>query len=242
MIITSPSEIQDKLNVQNNTSSLSLRSAPPIHPALQYGVATSPASPPGYASTRKPLTSVTYSFWPQTMPPNSMILSPPDMLNPHPSYFISVNLNCFTPSSYITTVRRGSWDGDVIGDFEMGLTTSKKPSSVCIRGNERLLSDVLDTSYRPFRFTWTWKISDHAKATYLYWDDSAPAGALTCFSSKDKIPGNYLARFMPTTRLRKASRPAEVHRLEVSPQGHELFDDILLSALILERLRTTPSV
>lgn len=34
----------------------------------------------------------------------------------------------------------------------MGLTTSKKPSSACIRGNERLLSDVLDTSYRPFRF------------------------------------------------------------------------------------------
>lgn len=34
----------------------------------------------------------------------------------------------------------------------MGLTTSKKPNLVCIRGNERLLSDILDTSYRPFRF------------------------------------------------------------------------------------------
>jgi para-aminobenzoate synthetase len=47
---------------------------------------------------------------------------------------------------------------------------------------------------------------------------------------------------MPTARLRKAGRATEVNRLEVSPQGHELFDDILMSALILERLRTTPSV
>ena len=63
-----------------------------------------------------------------------------------------------------------------------------------------------------------------------------------CFSSKDKIPGNFLARFIPTAHLRKASRAVEMNRLEVSPQGHELFDDILISALILERLRTTPSV
>ena len=102
----------------------------------------------------------------ESMRPNSMILSPLDILNPHPSYFISVNSNCFTPSSYITTVRHDSWESEVIGEFEwvqpitgmmhaeqcprMGLTTSKKPSSVYIRSNERLLSDILNTSYRPF--------------------------------------------------------------------------------------------
>ena len=47
---------------------------------------------------------------------------------------------------------------------------------------------------------------------------------------------------MPTTHLRRAGRTEELVRLEVSPQGHELFDDILISALVLERLRTTPSV
>lgn len=48
-----------------------------------------------------------------------MILAPPlDQENPHPSYFISINLNCFTPSSYITVIRRGSWEGEFVGDFE----------------------------------------------------------------------------------------------------------------------------
>ena len=27
-------------------------------------------------------------------------------------------MNCFTPSSYITTIRKDGWEGDVIGDFE----------------------------------------------------------------------------------------------------------------------------
>jgi len=63
-----------------------------------------------------------------------------------------------------------------------------------------------------------------------------------CFSAKDKNPGSYLARFIPTVHLRKFSRAPEVNRLEVSPQGHELFDDIVISVLILERLRTTPSM
>jgi len=246
MIIVSSSEIEDKLNVPNivpsNASSLSLRSAPPVHPAIQYGIGISPVSPPGYAAARKPPSSIVYSFWPQTIPPNSMILSPPPNIpDPHPSYYISVNLNCFTPTSFITTLRRGSWDGDAVGDFEMGLTSSKK-GLVCIRGNERPLSEVLDTSHRPFRVTWTWKVSDHDKGTYLYWDDSASAGVLTCYSSKDKHPGSYVAKFMPTIHLRKANRKVELNRLEVSPQGHEFFDDIAISALILERLRTTPSV
>ncbi|KAF8078894.1 hypothetical protein FPV67DRAFT_1663566 [Lyophyllum atratum] len=250
MILPSPSDVQAKLDVPPAISPTpSFRTPPPpIHPALHYGVSSSTASPPGYQSTRKPLTSITYTFWPQTIPSNSMILAPPlDLENPGPSYCISVNMNCFTPTSYITTIKRSSWDGEVVGDFDAGLvrigmTTSKKSNSVCVRGNEYPITEILKAGHQPFRSSWTWKTPEHDKFVYLYWDDSAAMGVITCFSSKDRTTGNVLARFIPPLHLRKHGRPAEMNRLEVSPQGHEYFDDILMSALILERLRTTPSI
>jgi hypothetical protein len=75
-----------------------------------------------YLATRRPNTLITYTFFPQTIPANSMIMKPPSYVkNPHPSYYISVSMNCFTPSSYITTIRRDGWEGEMIGDFEYGI-------------------------------------------------------------------------------------------------------------------------
>jgi len=52
---------------------------------------------------------------------------------------------------------------------------------------------------------------------------------------------NLLAKFTPrSSHPRRQGMPIELPRLEVSPDGHDYFDDILLSALIIERLRTTP--
>lgn len=67
---------------------------------------------------KQPQTGVTYTFFPQTNPLNSMVMKPPAYLNEYPSYYISVNMNCFTPCSYITTIRRDSWDSEIIGEFE----------------------------------------------------------------------------------------------------------------------------
>lgn len=78
-----------------------------------------------YLETRRPNTQITYTFFPQTIPASSMIMKPPSYVkNPHPSYYISVNMNCFTPSSYITTIRRDGWEGEVVGDFEYDLDTT----------------------------------------------------------------------------------------------------------------------
>ncbi|KAF8899016.1 hypothetical protein BD779DRAFT_1486613 [Infundibulicybe gibba] len=168
-----------------------------------------------------------------------MILAPPaGVLTPQPSYYIYVNMNCFTPSSTITTIKRGSWDGEFVGDFEMGLPNSKKPPTVCIRNNECLITQVLDSKILAFRNAWTWRISEPKKQT-LYWDEGV--NTLSCFSSKTRTNDNFLAKFMTPAHLRRQGRATELTRLEVSPQGHEFFDDILLSALIIERTRTTSS-
>ncbi|KAF7784096.1 hypothetical protein Agabi119p4_261 [Agaricus bisporus var. burnettii] len=230
-LISSPNFSTISLN-QHTTLSQSSRDTPFKRSSLP--------TPPGYLESNRPATSVTYTFAPQMSPPNSMILSAPAYTSQEP-YYISVNMNCFTPSSYITTIRRKSWEGDTIGDFEMGLTTSKKQSVVFTRGREYALSDILETNYRLIKTTWSWKVMDQ-KQTVIYWDDAAGNGMLTCFSSKDRVQGNLLAKFTPPSLPRKQGKAPEHTRLEVLPLGFDFIDDVVISSLVIERLRTTPTV
>ncbi|KAF5368621.1 hypothetical protein D9758_002262 [Tetrapyrgos nigripes] len=214
--------------LRSTRSSSPLPPQPPTHPRSHYG--NTPPLPP---------VPIVYAFTP--LPFNSMRLSALDstvhgVADP---YHISVSLNCFTPSSYITSVRKINQDGELVGDFEMGPSASKIPSTVCFRGNEHPMDDLLVTSSRLFRNYWIWKAPDPDK--YLYWDDSAGGGVITCFSAKDKTNSTFLAKFSPRSHLRRHGRQPEYTKLEVTPQGHFVFEDILMSALIIERIRTNPS-
>ncbi|KAJ8084427.1 para-aminobenzoate synthase, (PABA) [Marasmius tenuissimus] len=243
------SQSQSQLQVPNaNGSAHPPRSSspipppPPSHPSHTYGRGNqTPVTPPVYSSVTKPSDTVTYLFSP--MPGNAMLLIPPkNVSNAKHPYLIGVGLNCFTPSSHITTVRKYGWDGEFVGDFEIGTSNSKNPSSVCLRGNEHPIYDVLVSSTRLFKNFWTWKTLEHEKASVtLYWDDSSGGGVITCFSSKDRTPGNFLARFSPRGHPRRQGRPTDFPKLEVTPDGHEVFEDILMSALIIERIRTNPA-
>ena len=55
---------------------------------------------------------------------------------------------------------------------------------------------------------------------------------------------NQVAKFMPAGFL--ARRPernkSDLARLQVFPQGHDFLDDIVVSVLIIERMRTSPSM
>ena len=46
------------------------------------------------------------------------------------------------------------------------------------------------------------------------------------------------AKFFPAPEFREPGQTATVNRLVIYPDGYEVFDDILMSALILERVRT----
>lgn len=241
---------KSSLNLTANFSSVSLCQrtplppSPPLHPLsrTRHGSHSQPCTPPGYLESKRPATTITYVFHPQAMPPNSMILSAPVYAAPpQEPYYISVSMDCFTPTSYITTIRRGSWNGEIIGEFEMGMTTSKKQSTVYAWGKEYALADILDSSYWVFKTSWTWNIMDHDRSV-IYWEDCGGGGMLTCFSSKDRAQGNLLAKFIPPTLPRKQGRSPELTRLEVLPLGHDFIDDIVISALVIERARTTPSI
>jgi hypothetical protein len=64
---------------------------------------------------------------------------------------------------------------------------------------------------------------------------------MQCFfikDAKEKVSSNFLAKFTWRQHLRKPGIPVEYHKLEVSAKGHQVLDDIIMSILVIERMRT----
>ncbi|KAK0233643.1 hypothetical protein IW262DRAFT_1331664 [Armillaria fumosa] len=206
------------------TSSSSSQRSQPSHSPEPFG------RPPDYVIAGTPTTNIVYSF--SDIGDNAMILIPsPNAPDTRPKYHISVRMNCFIPSSYITTIRRGATqEGAIVGDFEMGI--ADKTATLFIRGKEFPIGDVLGKSGSRRGGLWDWKFVKYG----LFWD--CKRNPRKCFSIDKKT---LFAIFMPVTNLRKPDTPAELPQLEVTPQGQPFFDDILLSVMIIERWRLTPA-
>ncbi|KAJ3868935.1 hypothetical protein EV359DRAFT_77235 [Lentinula novae-zelandiae] len=197
--------------------------------------------------------SITYSF--STLSANSMLLLPP-LASPEtrPRYHISISQNCFTPMSWITTVRRSSAaDGEILGEFEMGIQmggmgSSERRPTVFMHGRgpdegEKWLEDVYNDNYAHHV---TWQLPPGQG--HLYWDILRSNKKCSCSNSPRPHP--LLAEFIPqssnsNSRLHPSPRSSLSHsyqpyQLKVYPQGFDYLDDILLSALVYERKRTTP--
>ncbi|TFK39473.1 hypothetical protein BDQ12DRAFT_734834 [Crucibulum laeve] len=192
--------------------------------------------PPQYVIAKKPTIPVTYTFSPLSF--NSMILVPPaDAPDTRPPYNIAVSMNCFIPSSFITTIRRGGTEyGDFVGDFEMGITSM--PGTVFIAGEERQISQVLLKAGIQHAAIWTWKPRFDSKRI-LQWDTRSPI--FTCHLGNSPKRTEPVAMFYPQTLLRNSrTSSGTTKKLKVMPEGQEHFDDILMSLLIIERKRLTP--
>jgi len=112
---------------------------------------------------------------------------------------------------------------------------SKNANTVFLHNSEHSIDEVLVSTGRLFRNQWSWKSQPQFT---LYWDDSSGGNTIACFMSKDRTNDNLLAKFIPRNHRRKPGREVEYPKLEVTPKGHEYFEDVLISALIIERLRT----
>ncbi|KAJ7161409.1 hypothetical protein C8R43DRAFT_992774 [Mycena crocata] len=237
MILPSPSDL-----TPNSGIPLDFRDTK-TSPLSDYGPSSPVSGPPRYRSLRRPSAPIAYTFTPA--PSNSMILAPPTdaIKDAQRPYHISVSLNCFTPSSYITVVRKNSWEGELVGDFEIGALNARNPGTLCLRGNEYPISELLESQFNVFRTTWHWKVKSFGpdKPMSLFWDDYQGGGVLSCYSSPDRNPVDLLAKFTPRSHLRRQGQPIEPPKLLITSVGHDLFDDILMSALVIERIRTAPS-
>lgn len=179
--------------------------------------------------------NLTYTF--SSLSYNSMLLlPPPDAPDTRPQYHISVHMNCFIPTSYITVVRKGATEnGQCVGEFEMGL--SERRSTVTIGQYETFLSSVLSRTGSHLNGEYHWRNLD----LHLYWD--CRGRLFKCFLINDVTKARAALAIYESPGLHDLRREGIdlVHRLEVMPDGQEHFDLILLSALIVERKRLTPS-
>ncbi|THH14832.1 hypothetical protein EW146_g5557 [Bondarzewia mesenterica] len=172
-------------------------------------------APPGYNASRTPTEPTTYTFSPYSF--NSMLLLPPaTAADTRPQYYIAVHMNCFVPTSFITIIRRGASDnGQYVGEFEMGV--SERRDTVSIGQQKKWIDRVLTRQ-----------------------------GSVNCYKGErpSTSQDTLLAKFTPPDYIEPGQpRTASdrLGRLQVMPAGQQLFDMILLTMLILERKRLTPS-
>ncbi|KAF8878865.1 hypothetical protein BD779DRAFT_1174828 [Infundibulicybe gibba] len=93
--------------------------------------------PPEYTAARVPTVPVSYAFVPVSL--NAMILiPPPDAPDTRPVYHISTGHNCFIPSSYITTIRRGGPSLTSLWGILRWEYAESRPPCVCEARNPRL--------------------------------------------------------------------------------------------------------
>ncbi|KAJ7764742.1 hypothetical protein B0H16DRAFT_1525599 [Mycena metata] len=219
-------------NLPEYTSIISSR--PPVMFILTVSsyIASNRAQPPRYSRVRRPKNPLSYTFVPPRFAddPNSMVMVPPEEADDQGQYRISVslNLNPFLPVSYRTTVHRLEGpDESFIGDFELSL--NHRRAIITIGDITTRLSNVLfNINASPRHWTWRWD------EIGLRWDcrstleDGSPM--CICYTSASPV---QLASFVPPPLDAPPPLPEAV--LTVFPEGHDVFDHIMLSALVLTR-------
>ncbi|CDO71062.1 hypothetical protein BN946_scf184844.g66 [Trametes cinnabarina] len=191
---------------------------------------------PDYVLTQRPTRPRIYTF--SSWSNDSIFLLPPNdvdrTLTPVYNISVALNLNPFVPLSYVTTVRRGiDEDGEFVGEFELAVMHSR--AIVKLGNHSTRMSNILKKDgYSPVlpKRKFLWQHGD----VELRWDcrttldDGSPMCIVsTCSDNRS----HQIASFVPPPL--DASPPLPAATLTIFPDGHELFDHILLSALVVER-------
>ncbi|KAJ8082625.1 hypothetical protein PM082_008480 [Marasmius tenuissimus] len=200
-----------------------------------------------------PSDSIMYTF--SQVSSTAMILLPPaSLLGCLGSlYHITVAPSLFTGSATVTSIREGGSDtGVFVADFQTAVTgykVTKQPGTVCIRGNELDLTQVLSgvpesvdrlAKKGPLELG-RWKFAD----TELVWEYSNDTGSSARTNSCHLVIDNHhctlCAKFKPPHRAARHGRKGTAI-LDVTRQGHQILEQILVSALLIERIVTTPVI
>lgn len=168
---------------------------------------------------------------------NTMVLSADPNESPV-QYHVSVQMNCFIPSSYITVVRRGAEDGEMIGSFEMGIST--KRSTITMDGWEQLTETVLRRQKGKHKDLWEWTFHQNPRL-HLSWHCDSPVKYCYMSQKVGKDEATLLASFSPLPPAPRADgQPSAQAALKIFPEGQRYADIVVMSCLILERKRMTP--
>ncbi|KAF7799287.1 hypothetical protein EIP86_010519 [Pleurotus ostreatoroseus] len=218
-------------------SNASLR--PPVRTTSQSTYAASlPTQMPQAQPPRPELPPLPYICTFQEKQYGQMILAPPEnWTDQTPMYHIEVYPNCFMPSSYITSISRGNGQRELVARFEMGI--SRGQPTVFIGQHLHPMSDVF------FKFRkvnsrlgsrWIWQHGGFK----LHWDCRSETESVCSHESDPEH--TPIARIKPASSQppgNMSTRPPAT-RLEIYVQTAPLIDEIVVSALIVERKRLSP--
>ncbi|KIM42564.1 hypothetical protein M413DRAFT_444279 [Hebeloma cylindrosporum] len=185
-----------------------------------------------------PQAPIKYDFtgWAQS----SMFLMPPRGFPiQQPLYRITVelDLNPFLPVSHVTKVFRcGDQENELVAEFSFALNHKR---AVLSMGDTvtRLSNALFSVNSTPKHFNW---ILGHR----LHWDCREMLGngspLCVCYLPPSSTAGQYegvkIASFIPPPP--DASPPLPDATITIFPQGHQLMDHIIVSALVVERMLT----
>ncbi|KAJ3567546.1 hypothetical protein NP233_g6300 [Leucocoprinus birnbaumii] len=214
---------------------------PPL-PLPLHAEHTSPSeAPPGYDVARTPLMPIRYQF--SNVGPNRMVLLPPaEAPDTRPVYHISVSSNCFVPYSFITTITRGgSPGGELVAEYELGslVKPNVRPPTINFGRQEYKMRELFGrTKGTANRWTWYSPREDRPFGKQRFeWDFSGMTQDQKVTCKLWYTPYTLLATYTPPELPRPHDQFTQLHTLEVTPDGHEYFDEILLSVLIAESER-----
>ncbi|QRV75227.1 hypothetical protein RhiJN_03242 [Ceratobasidium sp. AG-Ba] len=180
--------------------------------------------PPAYRSSVIPREDVVYTF--VRASPTSMIVR--SEVTGEAVYHVSHALDLWNPFVWVTTVRRGDEDGEVVSEFEMGL--ARRRARLALRGQDDMLVNVVKKAA-----LWGSLNFQFRKKRALTWTMQKNSTIQCSMPS----PQTSLAVFAPTIF---ATNSESTGTLTVTPFGHsrEVFDHIITSLLLIERLRQLP--
>ncbi|KAG8691221.1 hypothetical protein FRC11_005828 [Ceratobasidium sp. 423] len=185
------------------------------------------SSPPAYHRSVIPREDVTYTFIRVSSSPSAMILR--SEVTGEAIYHVSHAVDLWNPFVWITTIRRGGQeDGEVVAEFEMGL--ARRRARLALRGQDDMLVNVVKKAA-----LWGSLNFQFRKKRALTWTMQKNS-TIECHLVS---PQTSLAVFAPTIF---ATNSDSAGSLTVTPGGHnrEVFDHIITSLLLVERLRQLP--
>ncbi|KAG9104858.1 hypothetical protein FRC06_008088 [Ceratobasidium sp. 370] len=193
-----------------------------LSPEVQSSTIT--GEPPAYRSSVIPREDVVYTF--VRTSGSSMVLK--SEVTGEAVYHVSHALDLWNPFVWVTTVRRGDEDGEVVSEFEMGL--ARRRARLALRGQDDMLVNVVKKA--PL---WGSLNFQFRKKRALSWTMQKNS-TIQCHLTS---PHTSLAVFAPTIF---ATNSESTGTLTVTPFGHsrEVFDHIVTSLLLIERLRQLP--
>ncbi|KAJ3547060.1 hypothetical protein NM688_g5443 [Phlebia brevispora] len=173
----------------------------------------------------RPQVPVRYSF--SQSGSSSMILVPPSTaLDTRPLYYISWRQDFFNPISVVTTIRRGANEsGPFVAEFGLG--------AVRFGSTEQELLKNIFPKFSWSSKSWQWK----RNGLGLLWTagKKQPENVLIYRCIRDPGPNQtVIATWRPPSY--NMLGPMRSCQLKIMPAGHDYLDDIVLCALIVDRM------